>query len=239
MSVFKMKITTKAILSILAILCIISTPVLASGNENPFNVTQSQTQTPSLDSGQNQSLNSTQNQTVAQTTQGKFSLRNVMGLALGKLKKAAIPFTSMPTRVQEKIMSKTNNTSESPIHSIWNRLRSQQEVSDQQYWSNLQQEFPVNSSGKFISKSEGGCEKLYNYVPVGTTLLTVIDDDGKILQTYIVDKQDLGINLKTGLTTEANQEYTVTLDQLKDYERSYGKLAPIQACRLSISQSFN
>jgi hypothetical protein len=96
---------------------------------------------------------------------------------------------------------------------------------NQMVWNQIKTQYSIGYNEKSISeltgRSYGEVEK---YIPAGVTQLYITKDDGTAIDEYFVTKTDADITIKKGISTIADQEYVLTLEDIRNYHSYYEKV---------------
>ncbi|RPJ77575.1 MAG: hypothetical protein EHM20_05925 [Alphaproteobacteria bacterium] len=103
------------------------------------------------------------------------------------------------------------------------------------FWNDLQAEYPFSEKPVFISK-KSVFEPAYNYVPEGVSEATVFDNSGNALDSYTVTKNETGVIIQKGVSSNPDRNYTITIDKIKELDGIYGNIGEVQAGKMYIKE---
>jgi hypothetical protein len=104
---------------------------------------------------------------------------------------------------------------------------------DLDLWNNLQAQYPFSEKPVFISMNSV-CGPAYDYVLAGTSEVTVIDNSGNTLASYMIIKYNRGFTIQKGVPSNPDQNYSITLNKLEVLNETYGNIGQIQAGEIYI-----
>ena len=99
---------------------------------------------------------------------------------------------------------------------------------DLDFWNNMQAQYPFSEKPVFISMNSV-CGPAYDYMPEGTSEVTVIDNSGNTLASYTIIKYNKGFTIQKGVTSNPDQNYSITLNKLQELDETYGNIGQVQA----------
>jgi len=104
---------------------------------------------------------------------------------------------------------------------------------DLDFLNDSQARFPFSEKPVFISMNSA-CEQVYKYVPEGVTEATVTDNSGNDLDSYTITKNETGFTIQKGASSNPDNSYAITLNELEKLDEIYGDVGQVTTCEMYI-----
>jgi hypothetical protein len=98
---------------------------------------------------------------------------------------------------------------------------------DLDFWNNLTAQYPFSEKPVFISL-DNVSGPAYDYIPEGISKVTFMDNSGNALDSYTVTKNETGFTIQKGVPGNLDQNYTITLNELKKLDGIYGNTEQVK-----------
>lgn len=124
-------------------------------------------------------------------------------------------------RTALKTASETNNALQQEV-----QIR-QVEISsdDLDWWQDFIGAYPIQDMPtSALTMLDTDMATVHNYVPTGITQITIIQENGNLVQEYIIKHTDTDILISRGKTTNPAQSYTFTIQEVQQYKDNYGSV---------------
>jgi hypothetical protein len=99
---------------------------------------------------------------------------------------------------------------------------------DLDFWISFQAQYPFSEKPVFIN-ADNISAPVYSFLPEGISEITVMDNSGNALDSYIVTKNETGFTIQKTIFDNPDQSYTITLNKLEELEEIYGNMKQFQA----------
>lgn len=123
----------------------------------------------------------------------------------------------------------------SPNNSIHAEGDNSTTQADLDFLHNLQAQYPFSEKPVFIGK-KSVCGLACDYVPEGVSEVTIIDNSGNALDFYTVIKKENGFTIQKGIPDFPDNSYTITLNELKELNETYGDTGLVKTCEKYIKE---
>jgi len=186
---------------------------------------------------------------------------NEQNMFWNRLSHAASFFKEIPQKIQERITpSQVSNQGENQpqeqnndnsgnnaltgitgikekLMGIHIPLLSEGSETNAEYMNNLKAQYQFSSTPELISRY-GSCQDVYSMAPRGITQVSITDNSGNVVESYIVEKKELGLEAREGVHSSPTQELTFSIGEVRAYDGSLGQIGSMAACKLEIQNQF-
>lgn len=94
---------------------------------------------------------------------------------------------------------------------------------DLTWWQDLIKDYPiVDAPTSLLTMLDTDMSTIHSYIPTGITQITITQENGNTVQSYIVTHSNTDILISKGVTTNPAQLYTFTIQDVQEYKNTYG-----------------
>lgn len=124
-------------------------------------------------------------------------------------------------RTTLKTASETNNALQQHTQQRSEQISS----NDMVWWQDFIKDYPiVDMPTSALTMFNTDMATVHNYVPAGITQITIVQENGNLVQEYIIKHTDIDIHISQGSTTNPSQSYIFTIQEVQQYVNQYGSM---------------